>query len=103
MQRIPFKSCLVVFVSMLWLLSITLPTVLQMLDEQGPVMTYTLNEEEPKEQEASDGAEEILLTAAQELLGSSLFVPSVKIGLLTSKSIGSFSPEIQLPPPEALS
>ncbi len=103
MRRVSFKSCLVILVSLLWLLSITLPPVLQLLDEQTQYMTYTLNEEESKEQETSDSGEEILLAAAQEIQGHFFLFPSFSTGIHTSQSIKSFSPEIQLPPPEALS
>jgi hypothetical protein len=103
MRRIQFKSCLVLFVSALWLLSITAPSVLQLLDEQVNYVTYTLNEEESKEQENSDSGEEILLSSTQQIEEFTWTPYSAKVGLHTSQSLSAFCPEIHLPPPETVS
>ena len=103
MRRIPFKSGLLIFVSTLWLLSIGVPPVLQMLDEQGPTMSIALSEEESKEQEYTDDGEEVQLWAYPQHQGVS-FSPSLeKRRLHTVQSFRSFSLDIQLPPPETLS
>ncbi|WP_372944523.1 hypothetical protein [Muriicola sp.] len=97
------KSFLVLFVSALWLLSITVPPILQLLDENSPGITYTLNEEESKEQEKKDPLEETILFDSQDLRNIQGSYYADKSGWRNTLASGAIYMEIPFPPPESLS
>lgn len=97
------KSFLVLFVSALWLLSITVPPILQLLDENSPGITYTLNEEESKEQEKKDPLEETILFDSQDLRNIQGSYYDDKSGWRNTLASGAIYMEIPFPPPESLS
>lgn len=101
----PFKnrSFLVLFVSALWLLSITAPPILQLLDENSPGITYTLNEEESKEQEKKDPLEETIFSDSQNLRYIQISFYADNSGWRNTLASGAIYMEIPFPPPESLS
>jgi hypothetical protein len=103
MEQSKIKSLLVLFVCGLWLLSITAPPILQLLDENSQSISYTLNEEESKEQETTDKGEEIILSGYTGTMDFLLCQIAVNAGWNSSFTASSFCGEIQLPPPEVLS
>ncbi|GGD51243.1 hypothetical protein [Muriicola marianensis] len=97
------RSFLVLFVSALWLLSITAPPILQLLDENSPGITYTLNEEESKEQEKKDPLEETKFIDSQDLSHIQKPYYADKSGWKNTLASGAIYMEIPFPPPESLS
>lgn len=103
MEPLKNKSLLVLFVSALWLLSITAPPILQLLDENSPGITYTLNEEESKEQEKKDTMEETKFFDSQDI--RHIHRPSYAdiSGWRHTQASWTIYMEIPFPPPESLS
>ena len=93
---------MILFISAIWLLAITAPSVLRLMDEQNSCITYTLNEEEPEEEVKTDKGEETIITAPEKLKGFPLSLYSEKAVTDTALSFNLLFLEIQLPPPEAL-
>lgn len=94
---------MIFFISAIWLLAITAPSVLQLLDEQNSCMTYSLNEEEPEEEVNIDKGEETIISVPESLRGFLLSLYSERAGTDASLSFNLLFQEIPLPPPEELS
>ncbi len=103
MEQSKNRTYLVFLVSALWLLSITAPPVLQLLDENSPGIAYTLNEEESKEQEKKDKTEEIIFSNSQGYGGVLPSFYSELSAWRNTLALGTVYMEIKLPPPEILS
>lgn len=96
------KSFIIVILTSVWLTGILAPPILQLLDVTKPIITITLNEEEPQEQAKKDLSEEIILS---NLPGhqSVYFLSSLsQTNWEHNLSYLSYSTEIQLPPPEVI-
>ncbi|NER10125.1 hypothetical protein SAMN06265375_101339 [Muriicola jejuensis] len=103
MELKKIRSGLVVFVSVLWLLSITAPPILQLLDENSPGIAFNLNEEESKEQEKVDHSEETLFSLPFSLRNGLSSLYSEHSAWNTNETFRAIYLEIKLPPPEELS
>ena len=102
MQLSRYKSRTLLFISALWFLAITAPSVLQLLDKGNPCITYTLNEEETGEEVETDKGEETIVSVPQGFRGFLLSMFSEKTGTDPAAFLSLHFTEVHLPPPEQL-
>lgn len=103
MELRKIRSVLVLLVSALWLLSVTAPPILQLLDENSPGIAYNLNEEESKEQEKVDDFEETIISLPFSLRNGLSSLYSEHSAWNTDETFRAIYLDIMLPPPEAMS
>ncbi|MBT8289814.1 MAG: hypothetical protein KJO93_03200 [Muriicola sp.] len=102
MKKSYFRSFVVVFLSAIWISAIIAPPVLQLIDDNAPLISLNMNEEEPHEQGKKDIGEEFILGNPMSVNDFLLFSYSDSAGNNPISFSNSYYGEIQLPPPEGL-
>lgn len=94
------RSVFIIILTSIWLSGITIPPILQLIDDNAQLISFALNEEEQKEQGEKDLKEEVFISEHSEITDLNILNnQNVAFSLYRIQYL-SLSAEIDLPPPE---
>ena len=102
MKKDSYRSFVFAFLTSIWLLGITTPPILQLMEENTPLISFNMNEEESQEQGKKDIGEEIILTNPLGFNDMLIYSYSDSASNNHRHLFNTYFGEIQLPPPEQI-